>query len=315
MHKVAIIDKGFDINQIRVQKRQEVVIADNNKRRSMDNHGNLCVNIFLEKVIIPVKVTCYAIGYGKNSCENFIKILNEICEEYDMIFMSIGIKNILYADKFNAIVDRKKKNYIIAAGDNDGKITFPASLKNVLGVSCYMDGNDDNFIVYRKKNPQNGIECLCRVPNGIETKLNSNSFVVPYMAAMLLNDELRYININGKEIRKIFWMDKSFDITVFRIKGRKEYEFAKKVHELLMCRGYIGAFLMEGVDNDCQKSMFNINSMRNIKLEIEYVGYITEADYIIIEADCDKLRDVDYIDMVMENEWKTPEDFVKEITS
>ncbi len=315
MHKVAIIDKGFDINQIRVQKRQEVLIADIDKRRSKDNHGNLCVNIFLEKVIIPVKVTCYAIGYGKNACENFIKTLNEICEEYDMIFMSIGIKNILYADKFNAIVDRKKKNYIIAAGDNDGKITFPASLKNVLGVSCYMDGNDDNFIVYRKKNPQNGIECLCRIPNGIEAKLNSNSFVVPYMAAMLLNDELRYININGKEIRKIFWRDKSFDITVFRIKDRKEYEFAKKVHELLMRRGYIGAFLMEGVDNDCQKSMFNINSMKNIKLEIEYVGYITEADYIIIEADCDELRDVDYIDMVMENEWKTPEDFVKEITS
>lgn len=166
--------------------------------------------------------------------------------------------------------------------------------------------------MYRKKNPVNGIECLCKIPLTVADNINSNSFAVPYMAAMLINGMINYIDIDKETARRIPFTN-SADIPVFQISDKTECTCIKRLQKILMQQGYVGAFIMDGVENDCLKNIFDINSFDDIKLEIDYVSYITEADYIIIKTSDGIIGNVNYEVLTIEEWLRIPEDMAKEL--
>lgn len=87
----------------------------------------------------------------------------------------------------------------------------------------------------------------------------------------------------------------------------------KEATKILMQQGYVGAFIMDGVENDCLKNIFDINSFDDIKLEIDYVSYITEADYIIIKTSDGIIGNVNYEVLTIEEWLRMPEDMAKEL--
>lgn len=298
MLKVAMLDKSFNKKKIKAYDEQKIEIiqsADNNEIEY--EHGNLCLNLFLQLLESPVKVICYAIGHDEQACLRFIYILQEICEDYDIIFMSIGITNALYKNQFEKVVVRKRRNYIIAAGDNNGKITYPASLKNILGVCCGQNNSKGECVLYHRINAVNGIGYVCEMPDVMGKRWNSNSFAAPYFAALIANDKIQYVNCrDNKKIDTI--IKELFEIPVWKTSRVISLNYMVGIRTILLEQGYVGAIIMNDVENDCGNSVFDFGCFQKVKQAVEYVRYITEADYVIVNL-CESvyLEDVDYMEL------------------
>lgn len=298
MLKVAMLDKSFNRKKIKAYDGQQIEIiqsADNNEIEY--EHGNLCLNLFLELLECPVRMNCYAVGHDEQAYLRFIHILQEICEDYDIIFMSIGIRNALHINQFEKIVVRKRRNYIIASGDNNGKITYPASLKNILGVCCGQNSSNGECTVYHRINAVNGIEYVCEIPELMGKQLNSNSFAVPYFAALIANNKIRYVNC--RENKKIDIIIKNlFETAIWRTSQVISLDYMIGIRAILLEQGYVGAIIMNDVENDCGNSVFDFGCFQKVKQAVEYVRYITEADYVIVNL-CESvyLEDVDYMEL------------------
>lgn len=276
--KVAIIDKSFDLNKVKCLKGQIVHVVGNNENVEDYDHGNECLNIFLNALKKPINVSCYAIGHSEKSAIIFSELLNSICERYDMIFMSIGIANPYYADAFKQVSKRQMKNWILAAGDNRGKICFPASLRNIAGVSCVISDKSNSNEVFCKKNPLNGIQYICEAPYVMNKQYTSNSHAVPYMAALIVKGQLKVNYIDYQEC-KIF--DREITVPILCINGKIENEFVIEIREILLEEGYVGAVGMRNIKNDCSNFVFCSES-KNKKQLLAYIEYITDADYILL---------------------------------
>ncbi|MDD6795127.1 MAG: S8 family serine peptidase [Clostridiaceae bacterium] len=155
MIKVAIIDNG--INSERFNVENDIEITPELKIRNVDKnvitmftHGTMCAYV-IKKYYDDVVFSSIKIfdENNKTSTKQVIKAI-EWCIDNDIkvINMSIGTSNYKEFRELNGIVEKAKEKgcIIIAACCCENIVTYPASLKSVIGVKASMLFREGEYI-------------------------------------------------------------------------------------------------------------------------------------------------------------------------
>lgn len=117
----------------------------------------------------------------------------------DIIHMSLGTKKWRYKYKLKKLIDdiMQRDIVIVSAASNDGKVSYPAYFKNVIGVK--RNNDNETKSIYYKRNfyyapgniPQNLYKNDCK-------SLIGNSFaaayVTGYIAKVIYYENLKNVN-------------------------------------------------------------------------------------------------------------------------
>jgi len=223
-NSIAIIDDGVRTKSIEQQKINysiEITADLEIRERYIDDdteasHGTNCANIIYSEFpdcgFVSIKIL------NENAQGRSLQLVKAmewcILNKVRIINMSLGTVNFKDYDPVREIVNKAYSNgiIIIAASDNNGMFTMPASLENVIGVKC--DKNNilagDDFIFHHaavdgvniSTSPHHEIVC-----NGVlEYKFNeSNSFGAPKITALVYGIISENPGISFFEIKQELW--------------------------------------------------------------------------------------------------------------
>lgn len=191
--KLAVIDDGIDDNYIENKLifliANETTVSSYHSEKGL-THGTIVAHI-IEKTceinsIISIKILK---DQGEQGCSNKLITALEWCltEGIQIINMSLGTTNLFEREKISQTVSKlyQKGVIMIAAVSNDNKITYPASLNTVIGVSY--DWNRElskNQFAY-VENPIDGTDIIVH-PNYSFSDLiiaNCNSYSAPLVTS------------------------------------------------------------------------------------------------------------------------------------
>lgn len=141
--KIALLDSGININRKEINnKKITQVKTDLFLKNSVDRMGHgTAIAFILQKLIKDVEIISF-----KLFDENHITIETEILETFqqiylnypdiDIIHISSGITYISNYNEFNDICSKinKRGTIIVSAYENEGSVSYPAALKNTVGV-------------------------------------------------------------------------------------------------------------------------------------------------------------------------------------
>jgi hypothetical protein len=253
--KVAIIDDGVNEKIFNVQLANNVEISPqlNVVQRAIHsphliNHGTICSAIIVKYVAEEVLLSSVKIlNEGKGGKEQLIMAI-KWCEENGINVASLSLGTVDFRDfkELRNVINRayKKGIIIVAAGNNKGIFTCPASYSNVIGVKC--DKHNlltEGQYIYNEYS-LDGIEITANATNtltdstGKEILLpNCNSYAAPVITAKvcdLLNDfpelELEQIKnyfkktaLNGRQTEfneyfanKIDWIERALVFNLYK---------------------------------------------------------------------------------------------------
>lgn len=158
--RVAIIDSGIKSELKEYVKECYTVIDDNNKVRivkdcdDINGHGTGIASLFLRDRNILDLYIIKIVDDMESTLEKMIAALTFIDEniECDLIHISSGIVNITDYNLLESVISRltRKKITIVSAFDNYGAISYPAALKQVIGVSSENLIRDKQFYYITK---------------------------------------------------------------------------------------------------------------------------------------------------------------------
>lgn len=199
--KVIIIDDGINLTSISKYVKKvdtyevkEKKVIKYNSEETLITHGSKCAAIFTSYAKQFELISLKVMDNKAKTNINYLIIALEWCLNNDikLISLSIGSSFFLDYDKLKPIVDKliKKGVIIVAANNNNNKLTYPAAIRGVIGVRCdnssklkcreYSYNKDDMF----------GIEVtaasLTEEFKYLNIK-NHNSFITPYIAALVCN--------------------------------------------------------------------------------------------------------------------------------
>ncbi|MEG0051348.1 MAG: S8 family serine peptidase [Terrisporobacter sp.] len=213
--RVVIIDSGINSNkndlhkniiasiQIRL-KNGKIVFEE--KSVSNNIHGtvvatcikNVCndieiidINILDEKLMSNSKVLISALKYSQN--------LNP-----DIVNLSLGTSSKKYWIILKKIINKiiKSNVVVVASVDNDGRTTYPASFKNVIGVKCdnSLQVNEINY--NNKYFYLNGTILYTKSEEEKNIKICGNSIATAYMTGYICTILKHSENVRVEEIEK-----------------------------------------------------------------------------------------------------------------
>lgn len=261
MKRVVVVDSGVNYNStlegikilkcIKVTSKNDAFCFEEVMLNDVSDevgHGTSVVSI-LHRYAPDVEFIIVKAFYNENEINSnvLINILQYINDniECDLINMSCGctrVENVYEMEKIcNALTS--KGVVIIAAFSNEGEISYPASLENVIGVdyslSCfspkeyyYIENSNVNIrgVGYPQKLP---------IREG-EYKLQSgSSFVVPHIAGMILKQKEKINCRIAKEILKagakeiINFNLNSIETPLFNINKAAIFPYSKETDVLL----------------------------------------------------------------------------------
>lgn len=156
--RIAVIDSGIDKNNLIDEIKNNItcsvgfVLNKDEKIEKIDNpqinniHGTLianCIGIICRDVEF-VDINILNEGLRAASCCLVRAITEAIDMDVDIINLSLGTTRILSYPKLKRVVNKcvSKGITMVAAVDNSGKTTYPASFHNVIGVRA----REDSFI-------------------------------------------------------------------------------------------------------------------------------------------------------------------------
>lgn len=211
--KVVIIDDGVDLDTQRKLKvsckvlKNGCVVDDIPMYQNMLTHGSKCVNIFA-KYAKNYELYCLKILDVKTRRTDITSLKQglEWClsEKIDLVSLSLGSVQMADYLKLIPILERIKESsmIVIAACDNDYQMTFPASDDNIIGVKAdkfdvlaegeYIYDSSDIF------NIQIMVGSLKKIFPDFNLD-NHNSYVTPYVAALVCNMLVKGIKKNQVE--------------------------------------------------------------------------------------------------------------------
>lgn len=246
--KIAILDSGVkvehpDFKNINIEGFSLIIKNNKVERHNCFNdnigHGTaifyLIHKLTTEVDIINIKI------YNENDSlnqENFEKVLSYICDNFrfDIINISMGIVNCNNTDKMQNICERLNKNgtIVISAFDNNGAISFPAALNNVIGVDGKEDINSINEFIIVQNSIVNILGKLSNqkvawtIPNYNIVKGNSFSccYVTANIAKLLQNNSKidEYYNNNKNLLNNNKYN--------YNIKNASIFPFNKEIHSI-----------------------------------------------------------------------------------
>lgn len=156
-----IIDSGVDsekLNIVKDSKSLKIIddgtIIEKLDSRVTNNHGTIIALIinymFKEVELISINI----LDENLNSNGNLLihSLEKALLYNPDIIHMSLGTKKWKYRHRLKKLIDKaiKKNIVIVSAASNDGKKSYPAYFRNVIGVKS-SDIKSKNLF-YNKKN-------------------------------------------------------------------------------------------------------------------------------------------------------------------
>lgn len=147
MSVVAIIDSGIQNNKkLNIVKSMTLYVNDNYEIEErpdstcLNEHGTIIADII---TLINPDVELIDINILDEKLETNGQIMIQALKKAlsfkpDIINLSLGTNNIRYVFELRKLIKEAVKNevIIVAAYSNNNKITFPAIMKNVVGVKC-----------------------------------------------------------------------------------------------------------------------------------------------------------------------------------
>lgn len=290
------------------------------KKKEEITHGTVCTAILLEyikkiQVIQNVELISISIKniYNEQNIFSFYQALRWCVNKHvDIILMSIGLKNFLYAKSLVPII---KKAYhagivMIAASSNDDCITYPACFENVIGVKTIRNSGfaqDYLRIIFQ---PEDGIEIiggfsasnvLKYISQNYSVEFDiSNSFIVPYVASFISKILLNNGKIGKKKILDLlpqfgysiktnkYELEKNkINIPVigifYKILEKNITDIMEEIIDEFKNKRYscICLSMDEGVSN-FEKGYIRIESGVNVYRKIEYYKFLFRNNSLII---------------------------------
>lgn len=264
-------------------------------------HGTAIAYILAKKMPYAI-ITSYKIFSGHAISEKFlIDVLEYILKDtkYDLINLSCGIINAFDIDKIQDVCNQlvAKGTIIVSAFDNNGKITYPAALNNVIGVdiSPYCVKPEEYTFIENSVVNIRGMSSYQRLPwkNKSMQPVCGSSFIVPHICAVIgralqkgycgYMQVLKYLASNAKLtysneiLSSYFWGDK-----IGQIKEAIVFPYNKEMYNLLSF-GHLLNFKIVGVysyKGVCQKS---------IELEDGFIWKIKDFENIDWDSSFDTL--------------------------
>lgn len=257
---IGIIDSGIDENEIdeeRIRKKYYIncnsllELKDVDENAKYLKHGTICA-LVIEKYCLNCSFLSIRIlnNCGRGSVKEIASSLDS-CYKNDVILVNVSLGSTFFRDK--KIVRRAINHYankgliIVAASSNDGYITYPASLSNVISVAW-----GDSFCVDENLQSQKGIDFIAPSDHeismeGVSFRLGkSNSYAAPYVTAMVGNLIYEEGTMTVNEIRESLsrkgdtfiyspdWIEAAW-ITPNYKKCRAEYYFIEDNRRLQDC--------------------------------------------------------------------------------
>lgn len=153
---IVILDSGVNVNHP-LFKNDKLDIINYSKNNLIHGHGTAIYSI-IRKVNGFSKIVNFQITNNDGTIDENILIdcLNMIYQNYnfDLINLSLGINLFERLDELEEICEKlyKKGTIIISAFDNTGSLSYPASFKNVIGVtSSEFCEKVTDFVVFKDK--------------------------------------------------------------------------------------------------------------------------------------------------------------------
>lgn len=227
--KIAIIDDGINMellcklrnkktNISCLQIQKNVCVAQYIHPTQPINHGTICTAILietLESLGISEDIELISISILGEEKQNKLQKLSEaiqwaIDHKVNLISLSIGSKEFTGAGEIIKVSKKaKRKNTIIvAAGANDGMITYPACLPSVIGVKAGNFGLEESIY----DNPADGIDIQANIPKlhvlkTLERDFNyylttANSLLAPVVTGQIADILLKEEKIHDIRIIK-----------------------------------------------------------------------------------------------------------------
>jgi len=222
--KIAVIDDGvnsefFSIGKLSfdIEIFDETHIQNRENKKSIVNHGTVCSGIIRSYAPKAQIGSIKIMDYQKQcSCEKLIAAL-DWCYDNDIfiVHMSIGSSKMIDFISIRSAINKlaEKNIIVVAAFNNSGEITFPASFDSVIGVrnNEKLEGNEyfvnensfnDAFII------ASGTHELL-IDGELKKTKPCNSYSAPLITAIVHNliDEYGIITIS--EIKKLISANKA----------------------------------------------------------------------------------------------------------
>lgn len=258
MVKVVIIDTGVDVNNPRFNNtydegiafslKDDVVIMSNDCQDEV-GHGTAISDIILneckEVQIIPIKV----IGINYYTEENVLLealnyVLNNI--ECDVINMSLGLNTCVRSEELENIICKfkDKGTVVVSAFNNDGSMSYPAMLKNVIGVDSTNESTSVDYYEFIENSEINiramGGNQRVLWLSGQHKVVCGSSFAAAHITAIvasLINKDIYVDNIFLKlkeNAAKVIFSNESQEVKMkFNIRKAIAFPYNKEMHSVV----------------------------------------------------------------------------------
>lgn len=200
--KAAIIDDGVDVSQFNDIRslivKKDLNIEENFCVSDKNNHATTCLKI-IQKFSDIGNMDWYSIKILDDDSKlaninQFLKAL-ELCTELGVKIIHLSIGTSIYND-FEYVakyINRlcEKGVIIVAASSNNGTVTYPAYMNNVISVKNHNLLKDNKYIF--NENPMDHVDFsassshIIRIDNDINLTPHSNSYAAPIITAKVIS--------------------------------------------------------------------------------------------------------------------------------
>ncbi len=162
------------------------------------SHIELCEQLLIQCTNNEIDIITLEIDKDSMEKANIYQLVDalEQCIELNPIFVSLSIGSIKLSDALivKAIIDRLRNQnvMIVAAVNNQGYVTIPASLPSVIGVEANIESNLKIPQIYRARENERGVDLIVdyrelqMIPKEVKKLMVGNSFVVPVAIGFLI---------------------------------------------------------------------------------------------------------------------------------
>jgi subtilisin family serine protease len=316
--KIAILDSGvkkghkeFAGKQINartliIQNDEVVEVEDGEDEIGHGTAVHYLIDKLTEnKTIYDFKIIHNDNKLSLNDLEKFLSYISNYKIKFDIINISSGIVQCDDTQKLQMICDKLKSSgtVVVAAFDNDGAISFPAALDNVIGVDSSKSIKSINDFIYVENSLINviGKNYIQKVAwtNPEYNMIAGNSFTCCYVTAKIAkmiqegNYELKNISTRKIHNKKAKAIDRPF-----KIEKAAVFPFNKEIHSLARYESMLN-FIIEGyysakatgligkkistilINCENEKIIKNIEEIRWNEIDTLILGHLDELNLLL----------------------------------
>lgn len=300
------------------------------------NHGKICAKI-LKDYLSGYRYNLHGIKIinsetNASSVDSLIIALNWcLNNDINIINLSAGVTSYKDFTAISKVIDKllNKNIMIVAAGNNNDTLTYPAAIQGVIGVKYDFENKLAPNTFLFLNNPIDGVEIICRTKYKTYA---SNSFAAPYITAIISTLMCNGINRNKDIIQRLKQMSTledyynskdyiidsfirytSIEIPIICVIMSDDIENEYRVSSVVnrfRDRDYNCVGLVKLLQTNYLNGIINVDKYFkildfNIEQLISAYSYLTDSDIIIVtllESEVNHLRRIkqkELIDMII----------------